>query len=142
MLRSVAIGEAAWFVSRRTLHPAGFEMIVVPVALGGKNLGSLGAIGPALSEPAAQAIANLIAITIEHAGQQVALGRMEVARRNERLRSTLLDALAHDFLTPLTSIKSAITTVRSEYDHDPEEDGFLAVVEEETDRVSEMIKIG
>ena len=34
MLRSVAIGEAAWFVSRKALHPAGFEMIVVPVALG------------------------------------------------------------------------------------------------------------
>jgi len=47
MLRSVAIGEAAWFVSRKALHPAGFEMIVVPVALGGRNLGSLGAIGPA-----------------------------------------------------------------------------------------------
>jgi two-component system sensor histidine kinase KdpD len=124
MLRSVAIGEAAWFVSRKALHPAGFEMIVVPVALGGKNLGSLGAIGPALSEPAAQAIANLIAITIEHADQQVALSRMEVARRNERLRSTLLDALAHDFLTPLTSIKSAIITVRSEYLHDAEKMTF------------------
>ena len=139
MLRSVAIGEAAWFVSRKALHPAGFEMIVVPVALGGRNLGSLGAIGPALSEPAAQAIANLIAITIEHADQQVALSRMEVARRNERLRSTLLDALAHDFLTPLTSIKSAVTTVRSEYSHDAEEDDFLAVVEEEADRLGEMI---
>jgi two-component system sensor histidine kinase KdpD len=62
-----------------------------------------------------------------------------VARRNEQLRSTLLDALAHDFLTPLTSIKSSITTVRSEYTHDPEEDEFLAVVEEETDRLGEMI---
>jgi two-component system sensor histidine kinase KdpD len=54
-------------------------------------------------------------------------------------RSALLDALAHDFLTPLTSVKSAITTVRSEYGHEPEEDDFLAVVEEETDRLSEMI---
>jgi len=56
-----------------------------------------------------QAIANLVAIAIEHARQQIALGRLEVARRNERLRSVLLDALAHDFLTPLTSVKSAIT---------------------------------
>jgi two-component system sensor histidine kinase KdpD len=139
MLRSVAIGEAAWFVSRKALTPAGVEAIVVPITLGGRVLGSLGAIGPSLSEPAAQAIANLVAIAIEHARQQVALGRLEVARRNERLRSVLLDALAHDFLTPLTSIKSAITTVRSEYNHDPEEDDFLAVVEEETDRLGEMI---
>jgi two-component system sensor histidine kinase KdpD len=139
MLRSVAIGEAAWFVSRKESTPAGIEAIVVPVALGGRVLGSLGAIGPALSEPAVQAIANLVAIAIEHARQQSALGRLEVARRNERLRSVLLDALAHDFLTPLTSVKSAITTVRSEYRHEPEEEDFLAVVEEEADRLSEMI---
>jgi two-component system sensor histidine kinase KdpD len=139
MLRSVAIGEAAWFVSRKTSTPAGVEVIVVPVALGGRMLGSLGAIGPSLSEPAVRAIANLVAIAIEHAAQQIALGRMEVARRIERIRSVLLDALAHDFLTPLTSIKSSITTVRSEYSHDPEEDEFLAVVEEETDRLGEMI---
>jgi two-component system sensor histidine kinase KdpD len=139
MLRSVAIGDAAWFVSRKTLTPEGVEALVVPVTLGGRVLGSLGAIGPSLSEPAAQAIANLVAIAIEHARQQVALGRLEVARRNEQLRNVLLDALAHDFLTPLTSVKTAITTVRSEYKHEADEDDFLAVVEEETDRLSEMI---
>jgi two-component system sensor histidine kinase KdpD len=62
-----------------------------------------------------------------------------VVRQNERLRSLLLDALAHDFLTPLTSIKSAVTTVRSEYKHEAEEDDFLAVVEEEADKLGEMI---
>ena len=139
MLRSVAIGEAAWFISRKASTPAGVEVIIVPVALGGRLLGSLGAIGPSLSEPAVQAIANLVAIAIEHAAQQIALGRLEAARRNERLRNVLLNALAHDFLTPLTSIKSAITTVRSEYGHEPEEEDFLAVVEEETDRLGEMI---
>jgi two-component system sensor histidine kinase KdpD len=64
---------------------------------------------------------------------------MEAARQNERLRSVLLDALAHDFMTPLTSIKGAITTVRSEYEHEPEEDDLLAVVEEETDKLGGMI---
>jgi two-component system sensor histidine kinase KdpD len=64
---------------------------------------------------------------------------MEAARQNERLRSVLLDALAHDFMTPLTSIKGAITTVRSEYGHEPEEDDLLAVVEEEADKLGGMI---
>ena len=139
MLRAVAIGESAWFISRKESAPGGIEEVVVPVALGGRILGSLGAIGPSLSEAAVQAIANLVATAIEHANQQSALGRLEVARRSEQLRSTLLDALAHDFLTPLTSIKSSITTVRSEYSHDPEEEEFLAVAEEETDRLGEMI---
>ena len=139
MVRSVAIGEAAWFMSRKASTPFGVEVIVVPVALGGRIVGSLGAIGPSMSEAAAQAIANLAAASIEHAQQQITLGRVEAARRNEQLRSVLLDAVAHDFLTPLTSIKSAITTVRSEYVHDAEQEDFLAVVEEEADRLGEMV---
>jgi two-component system sensor histidine kinase KdpD len=139
MLRSIARGEEARFVAQKESAPAGTETIVVPVALGGRIIGSLGLIGPSLSEPAVQAIANLVAVAFENARQQIAFGRIEVARQNERLRSVLLDALAHDFLTPLTSIKSAITTVRSEYPHDAEEDDFLAVVEEEADKLGEMI---
>ena len=107
--------------------------------LGVRVLGSLGVIGPSLSEPALQAISNLAAVAIDHAHQQIALGRLEVARQNERLRGILLDALAHDFLTPLTSIKSAISTLRSEYRHEAEEDEFLTVAEEETDKLGEMI---
>jgi len=139
VLCSIATGSASWFVSRKQSREDGVEVIVVPVALGGRTLGSLGAIGPLPSEPAVQAIANLAAVAIEHARQQIAFGKLEVARQNERLRSILLDAVAHDFLTPLTSIKSAVTTVRSEYRHEIEEDEFLSVVEEETDRLAEMI---
>jgi two-component system sensor histidine kinase KdpD len=47
--------------------------------------------------------------------------------------------LAHDFTTPLTSIKGAITTVRSEYGHEPEEDDLLAVVEEEAEKLGGMV---
>lgn len=139
MLRAVATTKSSWFVSRKQSRPVGVEIIVAPVALGGRILGSLGAIGLPLSESAVQAIANLAAVTLQHAYQQIALGRLEVARQNEQLRSILLDAVAHDFLTPLTSIKSAVTAVRSEYRHEPEEEDFLAVVEEEADRLSEMI---
>jgi len=139
ILRSIARGEKARLVPRVEISPAGTETIAVPVALGDRIIGSLGLIGPPLSDPAVQAVANLVAVAIENARQQIAFGRIEVARQNERLRSVLLDALAHDFLTPLTSIKSAITTVRSEYRHDAEEDDFLAVVEEEADKLGEMI---
>ena len=139
VLGSVARSNGAWFLWRREWTQGGVEVVVVPVAMGTRNLGSLGAIGALPSEAALQAITNLIAVAIEHARQQRALGRLEVARQNERLRGVLLDALAHDFLTPLTSIKGAISTVRTEYDHGDEEKEFLAVVEEETDKLGEMI---
>jgi two-component system sensor histidine kinase KdpD len=107
--------------------------------LGGKILGSIGAIGPAVSEPALQAIANMAGTAVERARQQDAASRLEAARQNERLRSILLDALAHDFTTPLTSIKGAITAVRSAYQHEAEEDDLLEVVEEESDKLTGMI---
>jgi len=138
VLRDVAVGEASWFVWRKESNK-GTEIIVAPVSLGGRTVGSVGAIGPALSEPALQAIANLVGIAVERARQQAAASRLEAARQNERLRSVLLDALAHDFTTPLTSIKGAITTVRSEYRHEPEEDDLLAVVEEEADKLGGMV---
>ena len=139
VLREVAVGEATWFVWRKELTPIGIELNIAPVSLGGRILGSLGVVGPALSEPALQAIANLVGIAVERAREQVAVSRMEAARQNERLRGILLDALAHDFTTPLTSIKGAITTVRSEYGHEPEEDDLLAVVEEEADKLGGMV---
>lgn len=138
-LRAIANGKEPWAVLRKEPDPEGVEAVVAPVALGGKILGSLGMIGPSLSEPAIQAIASLAGVAIEHTRQQIALSRIEMVRQNERLRSLLLDALAHDFLTPLTSIKSAVTAVRSEYPHEAEEDDFLAVVEEEADKLGEMI---
>jgi two-component system sensor histidine kinase KdpD len=138
-LRTISMGEGSWFIGRKQSTPNSGEVIVAPVVLGGRILGSLGIAGPPMSEPALQAIANLTAISIEHARQQIAAGRVEVARQNERLKGILLDALAHDFITPLTSIKSAITTVRSEYRHEPEEDDFLAVVEEEADKLGGMV---
>ena len=139
VLRSIARGESVQLAQRMNDSAAKTETIAVPVALGDKVVGSLGLVAPPLSMPAVQAIANLVAVAIENARQQIAFGRIEVARQNERLRSVLLDALAHDFLTPLTSIKSAITTVRSEYNHGAEEDDFLEVVEEEADKLGEMI---
>jgi two-component system sensor histidine kinase KdpD len=140
VLRDVAVGEATWFVWRKTLTPISIAMFIAPVFLGGKVVGSLGAIGPALSEPALQGIANIIAISVGRIRQQLAVSKIEAARQNEHLRGILLDALAHDFTTPLTSIKAAVTTVRSEYGHEPEEEDLLAVAEEEVDKLGEMLE--
>jgi two-component system sensor histidine kinase KdpD len=139
VLRDIAVGGASWFVWRKESTAKGIEVIVAPVFLGGKILGSIGAIGPAVSEPALQAIANMAGTAVERARQEDAASRLEAARQNERLRSILLDALAHDFTTPLTSIKGAITAVRSAYQHEAEEDDLLEVVEEESDKLTGMI---
>jgi len=139
VLRDIARGEVAWCVWRRGSDSKGKEAVVVPVSVRGQIAGSLGAVGPPVSEPALRAIANLVGITVERVQEQLAVARMEAARQNEQLKGVLLDALAHEFVTPLTAIKGAITTVRSEFQHEPDENDFLAVVEEETDKLNGMV---
>jgi two-component system sensor histidine kinase KdpD len=138
LLREEAKGEAAWRTTR-TAAADSAEFVIFPVAFGQALFGSICVAGTTLSDTALQALANLAASALERNRQQIALGRLQVARENERLRGVLLDALAHEFLTPLTSIKSAISTVRTEYAHDDEENEFLTVIEEESDKLGEMI---
>jgi two-component system sensor histidine kinase KdpD len=137
-LRDIATYEDCQFVWQEKSE-AGEFCVMAAVTVGGKLQGSLGAAGPPISEPAWQAVANLAGITLERLRSQAVASRIEAARQSELLKSLLLDALAHDFTTPLTSIKGAITTVRSGYSHNAEEDDLLAVVEEEADKLSGMV---
>lgn len=137
-LRDIASCEDCHFIWKKK-DASGDEIVTSPVTLGGRVMGSLGAIGPPVSEHAWQAVANLASITVERVRIQADASRLEAARQSESLKSLLLDALAHDFMTPLTSIKGAITTVRSEYSHGADEDDLLAVAEEESDKLTGMV---
>jgi two-component system, OmpR family, sensor histidine kinase KdpD len=138
LLRDIASHEHCQFVWRDR-SDGGDESLTAAVTLGGKLLGSLGAVGQPISEPAWQAVANLAGITVERLRSQAVASRIEAGRLSEFLKSLLLDALAHDFVTPLTAIKGAITAVRSGYVHEPDEDDLLAVVEEEADKLNGMV---
>ena len=58
-----------------------------------------------------QGIANLVAIGLERARAQELASQMEAAQQNEKLRTTLVDAMAHDLKTPLTSVIAATTAL-------------------------------
>lgn len=71
----------------------------------------------------------------------------EALKQSEKLKSALLDAVTHDLRTPLTSIKAAVTTLLdSEGGHRTIElnsEGraeFLAIIDEETDRLNGFIE--
>jgi two-component system sensor histidine kinase KdpD len=56
-------------------------------------------------------IANLIATTFDRYHSRANLNRVQSAREVERLRTTVLDSLAHTYKTPLTAIRAAATGV-------------------------------
>ena len=115
------------------------ENSILPVRFGGRILGSLGLVGTTLSEAALQAVAQLGAIAIERARAQEAANHAEATRQNEQLKATLLDALAHEFKTPLTSIKAAITSILTNSGRDPVERELLTVADEEADRLTTLL---
>src|SRR6185295_6874221 len=70
----------------------------------------------------------------------------EAARRNEQLKSALLDALTHNLRTPLTAIKASVTaliravrTAGSELSAEENSD-LLQVIDEESDRLNRFIE--
>ena len=131
-LRDAARNETAWSSSVQRTS-------ILPVRLGARVLGSLGVAGATLSEAALQAVAQLGGIAIERARSQEAATHAEAARQNEQLKATLLDALAHEFKTPLTSIKAAITSLLDSYGRDAVERELLTVADEESDRLTNLL---
>ena len=85
--------------------------VITAVRLGSKPIASLALQGARMADSVLQSIANLVAIGLERAKAQDLAHEIEAARRSERLRTTLIDAMAHEFKTPLTSIRAATTAL-------------------------------
>ena len=111
-----------------------------PLRLGSQIIGSFGVCGAIISQRTLEAIATLLAAGIDRARAIELVGKTEAARENERLKSVLLDALAHDFKTPLTSIKAAATSLLEDLTFNKRQRGeLLIVIDEESDRINRVI---
>ena len=103
--------------------------------------GSLRFFGPAPSVEVSSAIGNLVRLVLERARSGEERARSEASRRGEELRNVVLNALAHNFKTPLTSIKAAASILRSSPDVSAENTAELvAVIDEEADRLDLLIR--
>src|SRR6202040_4152013 len=87
------------------------SLYFVPVRLGVRAIGSLGISGARLSRQTLDAVGGLVAIAVERARAVEQLSQTEAERQGERLKSALLDSVTHDFRTPLTSMKAAVTSL-------------------------------
>ncbi len=76
---------------------------------------------------------------MERARAQEAATRIEISRQNQQLKSALLDALAHEFKTPLTSVKIAATTMLLHHTLGELEYELITVINEETDRMTNLV---
>ena len=111
-----------------------------PLSLGGQSIGSVAIQGGELSDTARHALLNLIAISLENARSREIVTRAQAARQSEEFKSTLLDGLAHEFKTPLTSIKAAATALLASKVSDAgQRNELLTIVDQEAERLSRLV---
>lgn len=116
------------------------KRVITAVRLGSEPIAALALQGPQMPDSVLQGIANLVAIGLERAQARDLAHQVEAARRGEQLRTTLLDAMAHEFKTPLTSIKAATTALIARPDQPPDARAeLLLVADEEADRLRILI---
>lgn len=75
--------------------------------IGHKGIGAMALRANDISPIVADAIASIAAIALERSRSLEKETRAEAARQSEQLRTAVLDALAHAFKTPLTTILAA-----------------------------------
>jgi two-component system sensor histidine kinase KdpD len=87
------------------------------------------------------ALKNLIDLVLDRARASEQHARVEAAHRGEEFRKTVLNSLAHNFRTPLTSIKAAASILRGTRKI-PEDNAreLATVIDEEADRLDQMIR--
>src|SRR5712664_1725004 len=117
------------------------SLYFVPVRLGVRAIGSLGISGAMLSRQTLDAVGSLVAIAIERARAVEQLGQTEAERQGERLKSALLDSVTHDFRTPLTSMKAAVTSLLASGEVVvPQAHELLTIINEECDRLNHLVE--
>src|SRR5438445_7441565 len=113
----------------------------IPIRMGVRPIGSLGISGSQLSRQSLDAISKMVAIAIERARAIEPLGKTEAERQGERLKSALLDSITHDFRTPLTSIKAAVTSLLGIQITDRSQSAeLLTIIDEECDRLNHLVE--
>jgi len=113
----------------------------VPVRMGVRPIASLGISGAPLSKQSVEAIGSMVAIAIERARAVEQLGQTEAERQGERLKSALLDSITHDFRTPLTSMKAAVTGLLTSNNPDSQQSHeLLTIINEECDRLNHLVE--
>jgi two-component system sensor histidine kinase KdpD len=135
-----AIDDKLRDVARRAVSlrdPSG--LIVSAIQLGGVPIGSVAIVDVGLSDTVLQSIVNLAAIGLERARADEATARAEAARQSSELRATVMDALAHEFKTPLTSMKAASSDLLASASASSRDRELLRIIDEDLDQMGELV---
>jgi two-component system, OmpR family, sensor histidine kinase KdpD len=113
---------------------------ITAVRLGSEPIAGLALQGAQMPDSVLQGIGNLVAIGLERARAQDLAAQVDAARQSEKLRTSLLDAMAHEFKTPLTSVIAATSALLDNPDQPmASRVELLKIADEEAHRLKELI---
>ena len=127
-------------LSGTSFADAQHRRIITAIRLGSEPIAGLALQGSSMPDSVLQGIANLVAIGLERARAQDLSSQVEAARQSEKLRTTLLDAMAHEFKTPLTSVMAATTSLLANPDQPRESrEELVKIADEEAKHLKDLI---
>jgi len=100
--------------------------------LGHKGIGAIALRAEHLSPIVADAIASIAAIALERSRSLEKETTAEAARQSEQLRTAVLDALAHAFKTPLTTILAASSGLLEMVTLTPQETELVTLIDNQS----------
>jgi len=110
----------------------GFRVLPMPA-------GSLAVPDALVTRTTQQSLAQLAGVALKHRCAEEEASRAAAAHQSEELKSVMLDALAHDFKTPLTSLKAAASDLLSAPSQEAPDRELLEIVNEQADLMNSMV---
>jgi two-component system, OmpR family, sensor histidine kinase KdpD len=126
------------YIASRDFQDQDAELAVRLLRSGDKTFGAIGFEGLRNCELTAEPLAALAVVMIERAGAFQRASRAVAATEAEALRGALLDALAHEFKTPLATILTAAGGLREVGPLQPEQLELAEAVESEATRLGQL----
>jgi two-component system sensor histidine kinase KdpD len=121
----------AWIMDRNEDNLPGQVWSRV-LRLGHKGTGAIALRASHLSPIVADATASIAAIALERSRSLEKETRAEAARQSEQLRTAVLDALAHAFKTPLTTILAASSGLLEAGNLNPQETELVTLIDDQS----------
>jgi two-component system, OmpR family, sensor histidine kinase KdpD len=126
------------YISGKDTDDSSCGVVVRCLRIGSKMIGAIGFQGLADPETVAPALPVLAAAALERAHNFRRAGLEAAAAEAEVFRTAILDALAHEFKTPLATVLAVIGGIRESRQLEPEQDEMAAMIEFEVARLSHL----
>lgn len=124
---------ARTYAGHRSVNAGGRVVRLVPLRVGAKPIGLLAAAGRPVEPGTLDALAGVVAISIERMQFLDERKTAELTRQSEELKTALLASLGHDLRTPLTTIRVAAGNLNASWltpeDRTEQSDLILSEVE-------------